>query len=58
VALVQRMRDVQKRYFKVRSNDDLLLSKKLEREVDLAIREYPTWHRKDLLGGLDERTSE
>lgn len=55
VELVQQMRDKQKLYFKTRSSDVLLESKALERQVDLAAREYP-WQRNDLLGGLEQPT--
>ena len=38
--LVCRMRSAQKQYFRTRSYDDLEESKKLEREVDQALRDF------------------
>ena len=40
VCLVQKMRQAQKDYFRMRDPDSLRISKQIEREVDLAIREY------------------
>lgn len=40
IDLVCRMRSAQKQYFRTRSYDDLEESKKLEREVDQALRDF------------------
>ena len=40
VRLVERMRQAQKDYFRMRDSNALRISKQIEREVDLAIREY------------------
>lgn len=49
--LVKRMRDAQKRFFKVRGTDALELSRKLEKEVDARIEEMTVGG--DLFGGTD-----
>lgn len=46
--LVARMRQAQKDYFRIRSGDALLLSKKLEREVDAALQDDG---QQELFGG-------
>ena len=49
--LVKRMRDAQKRFFKVRGTDALELSWELEKEVDARIEEMTVGG--DLFGGAD-----
>ena len=46
--LVKQMREAQKRYFRTRDANDLNESKRLEREVDKAIKDYV----ESKLGGL------
>lgn len=40
INLVCLMRKAQKQYFRTRSNEDLAMSKKLEREVDQALHDF------------------
>lgn len=51
--LVYNMRQAQREYFKTRGNDPLIESKRLEREVDAALKEI-LWGQPDLFAGDKE----